>query len=205
MDLHRALELLGMDISNYKDTNAVITAWRQQIRKIHPDKNDFAYATKLTQELNEAKDILMMRNDFDKQKPDNKDYAHEHDIASEKKRQMEAEIVNARKQKIIKNRKKRAPGTRAHRKLSERPIESNLFSEMKDFFSSNLIYSSNKRTHLFVADIKDHFMKSRSHTTDLERRFYEQYANRLIKSLWPEANCSRYKNRRCYSNMCIKL
>jgi curved DNA-binding protein CbpA len=58
-----AMTILGLAYSDIQDLVAIRRAWKTQLRKCHPDKNQLTSgdATIQTQRMNEAKDVLVVR------------------------------------------------------------------------------------------------------------------------------------------------
>ena len=58
-----AMTILGLAYSDLQDLVAIRRAWKLQLRKCHPDKNQLTSgdATIQTQRMNEAKDVLVVR------------------------------------------------------------------------------------------------------------------------------------------------
>lgn len=59
MNVSRAIALLGLTHANQCDDKSIQTAWKRKLLKTHPDKLDSRDATRLTQEVNSAKDYLL--------------------------------------------------------------------------------------------------------------------------------------------------
>jgi hypothetical protein len=199
MKIDAALSVLGIEFSECKNKSRIRSAWKSKLRAIHPDKNKCIDSTKQAQDLNEAKELLLACNDnydVNKENEDEKESVHESTL--DEKMNIQAEILRERKLHFVKNRKKRPPGTRAHRKsnLHDTPV----LTEMRTFFSNNFTKCFNKR-HVFVSDIQNRFFRSRNDTTSLEKGLFKRHTNKILMTLWPEARYCRYRNKRCYINI----
>ena len=54
-----AIAILGLSWSESLNESAILKKWRLKVAIVHPDRNISESATTKTQELNEAKDILL--------------------------------------------------------------------------------------------------------------------------------------------------
>jgi len=57
----RAIALLGLTHANQCDDKTIQAIWKRKLLKTHPDKSDTHDATRLTQEINAAKDFLLQQ------------------------------------------------------------------------------------------------------------------------------------------------
>jgi DnaJ-class molecular chaperone len=61
MNVDRAMSLLGLTHENRWDEKSIEKAWKRMLLKVHPDKSNLQDATRLTQEMNAAKDLLLLQ------------------------------------------------------------------------------------------------------------------------------------------------
>jgi len=68
MDTSEAVEILGMKWSEISDASTINRVWKKLVIQVHPDKwlqkgggDSLEHATKMTQRLNEARDVLLER------------------------------------------------------------------------------------------------------------------------------------------------
>ena len=111
-----------MDSYNYE---AIRAAWKAKLMQAHPDKNGDATATLRAQRLNEAKDVLLssFESELDKllRAEEDERVAREKERAERERQQKvwDEQTKESRRERYSWNRKKRAPGTRVHRKLGD--------------------------------------------------------------------------------------
>jgi DnaJ-class molecular chaperone len=221
-----ARRILGLSLSNATDRAAIMAAWKQKIKHVHPDKNTHASdATEQTQMLNEAKDTLL--NEMCDPTEKAREEARDEEKAREKER---AEKEAAKKQKeedsrkyyedmfdemferakaqkrarYALNRKKRAPGTRAHRKSQDNTEGVQFMEEMKGFIKEKFTASTDFNDIVPVSDILPLFMETRENTTDLEKNLFQRHTRKLFAAAFPQAAYTTSKNKRCYRYVCIK-
>lgn len=96
-------------------------------------RNSSKCATAKTQQLNEAKDVLLS-DPVEKRRQAEKDEQHNEDILL-----WEKEFAEARRERYARNRKKRAAGSRAHRSIGDYTEGAALVKEMEDFFQSQFL------------------------------------------------------------------
>ena len=226
-----AVIILGLTFDESMDPAAIRSAWKQRIRKAHPDKSQGrgTDATMQTQRLNEAKDVLVARaalfstdpadeererrrRERERQEEEERRRADEARQAREKvqreKFERECEemynrMKEARRERYARNRRKRAPGTRVHRKVEEYKEGKELVEEMQAFFREGFVVEPNHK--LLVRAVLDLFIKSRSGpTSDLELNLYKRHSKRLFKEAWPGVVFSTLRNKRCYWNVAVK-
>ncbi len=195
MNWLEAMVILGLTFKESMDPAAIRSAWKQRIRKAHPDKSQGrgADATMQTQRLNEAKDVLVARaslfstdpadeerdrrrREKERQEEEEKRRADEARQAREKVQrekfereceEMYKRMKEARRERYARNRRKRAPGTRVHRRVEEYKEGKELVEEMQAFFREEFVVEPNHK--LLVRAVLDLFVKSRSGpTSDLE-------------------------------------
>jgi hypothetical protein len=61
MNVDRAMSLLGLTHANCRDEKSIQKAWKRMLLRVHPDKSNLRDATRLTQEMNAAKDLLLLQ------------------------------------------------------------------------------------------------------------------------------------------------
>jgi hypothetical protein len=128
---------------------------------------------------------------------------------AEKKRldQEFAEIVqreaDARRERYSRNRRKRLPTARVHRKINDYKEGREFVEEMKMFFHEKFV--SDACSKIFSSDIMDTFIKSRDHTTVLEKNLFKRHSKRLFLVSWPDSIYSMYKDKRCFLRVGIKI
>ena len=196
-----ALRLLGLNAGDAFDEQAIRTAWKRRLKEIHPDKNLAAGATAYAQQINEAKDTLCsFFVDVDQKMKDNEDderKAREKE-QEEHRRQMDELQRRVQKQqyeKRMKNRKKRAEGSRIHRRAEQCEEGTALLQEMEAFFRKRFHYLPCTGRHVFVSQIRDIFIFSRLGITDLEKHLFKRHAKRIILSIWPEVQYRQYRGK----------
>ena len=224
MQILEALALLGLHWNDRENKDAIRAAWKRKICAVHPDKNDSHDATKKAQVLNEAKETLLgqSESEFDKifrerqeemqakkkmdesKKQEEETSKREHDAFLQRLDEYERKAREIKRERYNKNRKHRAPDSRAHRKIDDYPEGKNLIEEMKSFFNNNFVSKNGSPDHLFVRDIMDHFVSSRDVTSDLEKRLFQRHSKQILISIWPNAKYSKYNNKRCFLNVGIK-
>jgi DnaJ-class molecular chaperone len=64
MNADKAMSLLGLTHANRWDEKSIQKAWKRMLLKVHPDKSNLQDATRLTQEMNAAKDLLIQQLGF---------------------------------------------------------------------------------------------------------------------------------------------
>jgi hypothetical protein len=227
-----AIAVLGLSWAESQDELRIKRSWKQMVKKTHPDKNisENANATLKTQQLNEAKDILISRitNNNDKKRRDDEEERlaklaeakAKQAAEEEKKRENEEErlvklaeakakqavereaILESRRERYIKNRKKRLPSARIHKTLSDYKEGRDLVDEMKNFFRNNFMMEASNQ--LEVSDILDLFVKSRYHTTELEIKLFKRHSKRIFIETWPTSIYSRKKFKRCFLHVRAK-
>lgn len=211
-----AMTILGLNYDECCDEQAIKRAWKQKVRLAHPDKNmqSNEQSTKQTQLLNEAKDVLLNRISGDDDQEDER-RAEEYEKQARKKAEAEREArhqewdelhkkwLEARRERFVKNRKKRAPGSRAHRKITEYKEGKAFMDEMEAFFQENITCKSWNK--LLVKDILDLFIKSRkSPSVELDTNLFKRHSKKLFMEVWPNAVYSTLRNQRCFLHVDIK-
>ena len=192
-----ALTLLGLSSSDHHKTQAINSAWRRKVLTVHPDKSMSHDATYRTQQLNQAKDLLL---------------THYEDLLTERKCPAEAsekeqKAAQAQHKHCAKKRKKRAEGSRVHRKIQDYTEGKALIEEMETFFMDSFI--SNPE-YVSLADIMHLFMKSRKKITsdlasDLDKRLFHRHARRLFAAAWPSTHYTKHRNKWSFYGVAIKI
>ena len=214
-----AMTILGLTCDESWDEKAIKRAWKLKIRLVHPDKNlqRNQESTKLSQQLNEAKDMLLHRisecNDNEQEKADELERlererrAHEKEMADLQAKtseweQMYAKMREVRRENYARNRKKRAPEARVHRKIGDYKEGQALIQEMTTFFQNAFV--SNPWNKLLVQDVLNLFVSSRDSTSDLEKNLFKRHGKRLFLAAWPKAGYCTSKSKRCFWHVDIK-
>lgn len=230
MSVLEALDTLGLTVRDVTDEAAIQRAWKQGMKRVHPDKNflmSTTESTRLTQKLNEARDILFNR--LRAHQPAQTAYGHEQErMARERERAEQAarekreaderaredELFKkqcdawyekgqeARRERFVKNRRKRAPGTRVHKRIGDYREGKALIQEMTAFFHGNLMVQQCNK--LPVQDILDHFINSRESTSDLEINLFRRHCKTLLMTVWEDTVYSTLRNQRCFMHLNIK-
>jgi curved DNA-binding protein CbpA len=224
-----AMTILGLTFKESLDIHAIRRAWKIHIMKVHPDKNQLSGddATRQTQRINEAKDTLIARikeQGQDSYAAEEERLARERKVQAEDKARQQAKdkarqqerqaawdqecaalqkrMKEAQKERYLKNRRKRAPEARVHRKIEDYKEGLDLVKEMKIFFQDN--FMNDTCTKILVNDILDLFIKSRSQTSELEKNLFKRHSKRIFMAVWSNARCSTLKNKFCYMYVAIK-
>jgi len=205
-----ALILLGLSWSDCDNPKEINRAWKQKLLYVHPDKSKVRNATERTQRLNEAKDVLLA------------EFATEEDLLAKEEQEAEEERAASEKEKAAfeqkcnemnqkaeldlrerytKNRRKRAEGSRIHRKIEDYPEGKALVEDMKTFFKDSFISES---AYVSMADIMLLFVKSRENTSDLEKRLFHRHAKRLFAAAWPSAHYTKHSNKWTFYGVAMK-
>jgi len=210
MLFEEALILLGLSWSDCDNPKEINRAWKQKLLYVHPDKSKVRNATERTQRLNEAKDVLLA------------EFATEEDLLAKEEQEAEEERAASEKEKAAfeqkcnemnqkaeldlrerytKNRRKRAEGSRIHRKIEDYPEGKALVEDMKTFFKDSFISES---AYVSMADIMLLFVKSRENTSDLEKRLFHRHAKRLFAAAWPSAHYTKHSNKWTFYGVAMK-
>ena len=215
MQIFEALFLLGLSSNDRENKEAIRAAWKKKIYDAHPDRNSSPNTLKLAQALNEAKDVLLgsSESEFDRLSREIREENLAKKRAAEQSKsafeefiyQQEEKEKERRRERYNKNRKKRAPESRVHRKIESYPEGKALIEEMKSFFQEHLIVHTTSQKIVFVCDILQHFIQSRErNVSDSEKRLFQRHANRIIQIFFPRALYSRFKNKRGFQYITLK-
>lgn len=232
MLLSEALFVLGLTSTAICDESVIKRTWKQKMRESHPDKNlqASASATADTQRLNEAKDTLLQifhdrheqkrREDEEERLMRDKQKHREDEMREKKRAETEAkkkedddhfkkycdDMYNKaqaiRHERQIRNRKKRLPTARVHKKICEYQEGKDLVEEMQKFFSDK--YTNAANNVLLVSEILDLFVKSRDSTSVLEINLFKRHAKKLFLAAWPKSAYSSSKNKRCFRHVGVR-
>ena len=210
MLFEEALILLGLSWSDCDNPKEINRAWKQKLLYVHPDKSKVRNATERTQRLNEAKDVLLAEfaTEEDLLAKEEQE-AEEERAASEKEKaafeqkcnEMNQKAEQDRRECYTKNRRKRAEGSRIHRKIEDYPEGKALVEDMKTFFKDSFISES---AYVSMADIMLLFVKSRENTSDLEKRLFHRHAKRLFAAAWPSAHYTKHSNKWTFYGVAMK-
>jgi len=198
MQIHAALTLLGLCWSDHNNTQAIKKAWKQKVLSVHPDKSTSHTANEQTQQLNNAKDVLLAQTEdlLDKLEQQAEEeraaYEKEKAVFEQKCNEIYEKAQQARHERYTQKRKKRAEGSRVHRKVEDYPEGKALIEEMKTLFKNRFV---SKEEHVSMADIMDLFVKSREITTDLEKHLFHRHARRIFAATWPYARYTKHFNK----------
>jgi DnaJ-class molecular chaperone len=210
MQYNEAIAVLGLTWAESWDESTIKRSWKKIVKTTHPDKHTAGStnATLKTQQLNEAKDILIGRltnnNDKKKREDDEERLTREKELAEadakqETERQMKLE---ERRERYTKNRRKRLPSARVHKKMNDYKEGRDLVNEMKNFFRESFMPETSSK--LAVSDVLEMFVNSRYHTTELEINLYKQHSKKLFLETWPASTYSRKIFKRCYLHVRAK-
>lgn len=106
----------------------------------------------------------------------------------------------ARRERQIRNRKKRDPTKRAHVPALSNPVVLGLLEEMNHFFESKFEATKEWRNHVYTKDILKLFMSSRDgkETSPLEQNMFLRHCQTVIKTVFPDARYTKHKCHRAY-------
>lgn len=205
--MHEALSLLGLKWADRDDPQLIRKAWKRKLKSVHPDKNTSCSATERTQKLNQAKDVLLGAEDpliKVQRETEEERVAKEKEQAEAQKKldELWEKARQAQRERYVRNRKKRAEGSRIHRRIEDYSEGKALIEDMKSFFKNNF---TSKAEHVSMADIMNLFVKSRSNTTDLERRLFHRHAKRLFAAAWPYARYTKHFNKWSFYGVAPKI
>lgn len=62
MNVDKAMSLLELTRADQLDEKSIQKAWKRKLLKVHPDKSNLQDATRVTQEINAAKDLLLIQS-----------------------------------------------------------------------------------------------------------------------------------------------
>jgi hypothetical protein len=62
MNVDKAMSLLGLTRADQLDEKSIQKAWKRKLLKVHPDKSNLQDATRVTQDINAAKDLLLLQS-----------------------------------------------------------------------------------------------------------------------------------------------
>ena len=216
------MAILGLNFVDSLDESKIKQAWKQKVKYVHPDKSSQhsqESATQATQRLNEAKDTLLKQfhDPFEQQCRED-----EEERAVREKQRAEAEARKAeedarfrkkcddlfdrakaiRHERQIKNRRKRLPTARVHRKINDYQEGKALVEEMQKFFQDKFKEATNNV--LWSSEILDLFVKSRDTTSTLEIHLFKRHAKKMFSIAWPHSAYSSSKNKRCFRHVGVK-
>ena len=194
-----ALHLLGLNAWDAFDEQAIRAAWKRKLKEIHPDKNLDAGATAVAQRINEARDTLCgFFLDVEQKMKDDEEYERKAREKEEHQRQMDELQQRARNEKYekrMRNRKKRAEGSRIHRRAENCAEGVAFLQEMDEFFKSKFHYLPSEGSPLFVTQIRSEIIFYRLGLTDLESHLFRRHAKRIILSLWPKVQYRKFHDK----------
>jgi curved DNA-binding protein CbpA len=127
--------------------------------------------------------------------------------AKRQQHQREQEKDEIRRERFIRNRKKRAAGTRAHKKMDDYKEGREFIEEMQTFFKDKFYAAPDFLTGALVyfEDIVQLFTTTREkQTTEVEKNWFRLHTKRIFLHIFPSATCSNHKNRRCFKNIVVK-
>ena len=213
-----AIAILGLTWSESSNKSAILKKWRLKVAIVHPDRNASENATKKTQELNEAKDVLLeclldplerqrqaaeeefkarMKADIARWQEEAKEAEKKRQAAEEaKEAERQKQTAEAKREHYSLNRKKRAPGSRVHTKTSVEFIR-----EIEEFFRLNFKESMNNK--VMLSEISKMFVQSRKTPTKLQANLFRRHSKRLFLATWPNAVYSMHKNNKCFLHVGI--
>ena len=191
---HEAVDILGLTRSESLDESVIIRKWKSKVAAVHPDKTR-SDTTAQTQQLNQAKDILLdrLRDPFEKQRQ----AAEEERVA-----QMKADIAQWQEEARHAHERRKKKTRRIHRKIGDYQMGAALVKEIREFFCSEFEVSMQNR--LMVNEILQLFIQSKTASTELESNLFRRHSKRLFLEAWPNAIYSIYKNKRCFLHVMAK-
>jgi len=101
-----------------------------------------------------------------------------------------------------KKKKKRAKGSRIHRKLDSYREGRMLLDRMQSFASTCLEEKPGSR--IFAAEVLELFFKVRGPMSVLEVNLSKQHMKKLVLQQWPSARYSCYQKKKAYFDLCFK-
>jgi len=208
MLIHEAVTLLGLSWSDRNNVQAINRAWKQKLLLVHPDKSTSCDATERTQQLNQAKEVLLAQFEdplakMNRQAEEERATVEKEKAAFEQKcNEIYERAQQAWRERYSKNRKKRAEGSRVHRNVENYPEGKALTEEMKSFFKNRFV---SKMEYVAMADMMDLFTKSRDNTSELEKRLFHRHARRLFAATWPYAQYTKHFNKWTFYGVAVKV
>ena len=199
-----ALDELGLSMLDSYNYEAIRAAWKAKLMQAHPDKNGDATATLRAQRLNEAKDVLLssFESELDKllRAEEDERVAREKERVERERQQKvwDEQTKEMRRKRYSLNRKKRAPGTRVHRKLGDYKEGKELIEEIETFIDEKLESRMHSDDPVMVSDITELFVKSRPSTSELEKRLFIRHFKGIVTQIFSHARYSKHKNKRCF-------
>jgi curved DNA-binding protein CbpA len=198
---YEAIRILGLSLSDRFELSAIVSAWKRKIRHTHPDKNGHTPdATENTQRLNEAKDVLVkgLHDPMEKEAAEKKREEDTRKYYKDRHNKLFEEIKAQKRARYALNRKKRAPGTRVHRKSQDCAEGIQLIEAMKGFIKGKFQESTDFNDIVMVDDILTLFTDTRELSTDMEKNQFRRHARTLIQNAFPKASYTVSQNKRCY-------
>ena len=129
----------------------------------------------------------------------------EQEARRQKLQEQQKEYEEKRRERYSRNRKKRAEGTRIHKKIDGYNERSEFIEEMQTFFKNKFVLSDTIHDLVYFSDITALFNDSRSkHTIEVEKNWFRLHTKRIFLEIFPTAICSVHKNRRCVSRIRVK-
>jgi hypothetical protein len=157
-------------------------------KKAREDKEELKRQTKANEQS---------KQETDKKEATDRQWAHHMREADEFYERM----MQARRERYAKNRKKRADGSRVHRKLESYTDGLTLVNEMKHFFKTGF---ETKNKHVFMSDVIELWVRSREQTSDLEKRLFHRHAKKLMAVTWPTARYTKHHNKWSFYGLAAK-
>jgi hypothetical protein len=182
----------------------------EYIKRKHAERDEYIKAkqAKRREEEEEARRQQAQRDEAIKQKQREDEEARrqqaEREAEAIKKKQREDMEKEMRRERYSRNRKKRAAGTREHRRTNDYKEGKEFVEEIKMFFTENFEPSEMIRDRVYFSEIMDLFNASRDQTTKLKQNFFRRHTKQLFLLVFPSAIYSMHKNRRCFSKICGK-
>jgi hypothetical protein len=169
---------------------------RAEQERIDKEKRQKAFEEKKVEEMRRAE-----QEQIDKEK---RQSAFEETCRARKRRFDRgcAEAREMRQERYARNRRKRAPMTRVHRKSDECKEGMKLIEEIRAFVRENFVFDKFKK--LLVCDMLELFIKSRDHISILEINLFKRHSKRLILEALPRVLYTANTNKRCFLHVGIK-
>ena len=97
-----------------------------------------------------------------------------------------------------KKRRRRAPGSRLHRKVDSYDDGKLLLQSMRQYFLETYSYNASAGSRVMVSDILEGFMNFRPSTTRAESNLFQRHSKVILMETMPGVSYSKYKDKRCF-------
>jgi chemotaxis protein histidine kinase CheA len=109
-----------------------------------------------------------------------------------------AEAAAAATEAGKKKRRRRAPGSRLHRKVDSYDDGKLLLQSMRQYFLETYSYNASAGSRVMVSDILEGFMNFRPSTTRAESNLFQRHSKVILMETMPGVSYSKYKDKRCF-------